>query len=361
MKKNKNKNMITCILLASLLGRTILPVCATVAEYQSPDTDMEEYSADCDVVYKTTYDFSDNIPKYPELEVSASGYDGVYDGNSHGIGVDCKTVDAKITYSLDGKKYGEKKPVYTNVGTYITYYKVEKDGYTTVLGSETVRIREAVLEFSSSDYSGVYDGKAHGIYLTAHTEGCKILYSKDGVNYSSKKPEYKEAGTYVTYFKITKDNYATVTGSNKVIIGDYAIVYSSSGYTGIYDGESHGITVSVSTEGCEILYSEDGISFSSVKPVYKEAGTYVTYFKISKDGHETVTGSNRVVIESRSNTNTSNSGNDSTNSNAGSGTFNVQTGDDNHILFLLIMFAVSGFGLTKINRSEGGRKNYEHK
>lgn len=361
MKKNKNRNMITCILLASIAGCTLLPVYATVAEYQSPDTGMEESSADCDVIYKTTYDFSDNIPKYPELEVSAFGYDGIYDGSSHGIEVDCKIVDAKITYSLDGKKYGEKKPVFTNVGTYITYYKAKKDGYAAVLGSETVRIREAAIDYSSSDYSGLYDGRAHGIYLTVHTEGCKILYSKDGVNYSSQKPEYKEAGTYATYFKITKDNYTTATGSNRVIIGVRAIDYGSSDYTGIYDGKSHGITVSVFTEGCEILYSEDGISYSSVKPVYKEVGTYITYFKISKEGYETVTGRGRIVIEPKGNTHTSNSGNSSSDISAGSGTFNVQTGDDTHVLFLLVMFAVSGSGLAKINKSKGGRKNYEYK
>ncbi|HBA69449.1 MAG TPA: hypothetical protein DCZ40_08850 [Lachnospiraceae bacterium] len=356
MKKNKNRNMITCILLASIVGCTLLPVYATVAEYQYPDTSLTESSADCDVIYKTTYDFSENIPKYPELEVSASGYDGVYDGNSHGIEVDCKIVDAKITYSLDGKKYEERKPVYTNVGTYVTYYKAEKDGYTAVFGTETVRIKEAVIDYSSSDYSGIYDGKPHGIYLSVHTDGCKILYSKDGVNYSSRKPEYKEAGTYVTYFKITKDNYKAVTGSNKVIIGKQTIQYSSSDYNGVYDGKPHGITVSVSTGGCEVLYSEDGVNYSSRKPEYKEAGTYVTYFKISRDGYGTVTGRGRVVIEPENNANIG-----SPDSGAGSGIFNVQTGDDSSILFFAVLFAVSGIGLLKQNKSKGGRKNYEYK
>lgn len=356
----KNRNMITCALLASLFGCTVLPVCAAVAEYQSPDTGMGEYSADCDVVYKTTYDFSDNIPKYPELEVSASGYDGVYDGGSHGIAVGCKIVDAEITYSLDGEKYGEKKPVFTNVGTYITYYKAEKDGYTSVLGSETVRIREAGIDYSSSDYSGLYDGKAHGIHLTVQTEGCKILYSKDGTNYSSRKPEYKEAGTYVTYFRISKENYATATGSNKVIIGNHAINYDSSDYIGIYDGKPHGINVSVFTEGCEILYSEDGINFSSMKPAYKEVGTYATYFRICKEGYGTVTGRGRVVIEPKGNRDADNSG-DGTKNNAGSGTFNVQTGDGSYVLPYAVLFVAAGLGLMKTKKSRGGRKNYEHK
>lgn len=356
MKIKKTIHKIACTFLAFWFGSVLLPVYATVAEYQYPDTSLTESSADCDVIYKTTYDFSENIPKYPELEVSASGYDGVYDGNVHGIEVGCKIVGAKITYSTDGKNYEEKKPVYTNVGTYVTYYKAEKNGYTAVFGTETVRIREAIIDYSSSDYSGIYDGKPHGIYLSVHTDGCRTLYSKDGVNYSPVKPEYKEAGTYVTYFKITKDNYKAVAGRNKVIIGKQTIQYSFSDYRGVYDGRPHGITISVSTDGCEILYSENGVNYSSRKPEYKEAGTYVTYFKISRDGYETVTGRGRIVIEPKNNANICSPDNI-----AGNGIFNVQTGDDRNILFFAILFAVSGIGLLKQNKSKGGRKNYEYK
>lgn len=361
MKISQTINMTACAFLAFLLGSVPLSVYASVAEFQYPDTSMEESSADCNVIYKTTYDFSEDIPKYPKLEVSASGYDGVYDGNAHGIEVDCGIVDAKITYSIDGKKYGEKKPVYTDVGTYIIYYKVEKNGYTAVLGSETVRIREASIGYSSSDYSGMYDGKAHGIHLSVQTDGCKILYSRDGISYSSIKPEYKEAGVYITYYRITKDNYRAVEGSNKVIIGKQTIQYNASDYNGIYDGKPHGITVTVSTEGCEILYSEDGVNYSSRKPEYKEAGTYVTYFKIRRNGYETVTGRGRVVIESEKGLNSNAVGSDLDGS-SGGGTFNVQTGDGSSISFFAIMCAASGFALVKLNRrSKGGRKNYEYK
>lgn len=195
-----------------------LPVYADVTELQTIDTSAEETSAECQVIYKSTYEFSEEIPKYPELEVTASGYEGIYDGKSHGITVDCKTDGATILYSTDGKTFTTKKPVYTNVGTYVTYYKVEKDGYTTVVGSETVKIKEAMIEFDSDDCNVFYDGKNHSIDLSVATDGCTILYSTDGINFSSKKPEYKEPGTYVVYYKIMRDNYATVTGSSTVTI-----------------------------------------------------------------------------------------------------------------------------------------------
>lgn len=217
MRKKKYVGIAALIPLA-LFKLTALPVSAEVTGYQEADTSTGETSAECQVIYKSTYDFSEEIPKYPELEVSSSGYEGVYDGKLHGIAVVCKTDGATILYSTDGKIYTTKKPVYTDAGTYVTYYKVEKDGYATAVGTETVKIKEAVIDFNASDYSGIYDGKKHSIDLSAKTDGCKILYSEDGINFTSKKPEYKEPGTYVVYYKIMKDNYATVTGSSIVTI-----------------------------------------------------------------------------------------------------------------------------------------------
>lgn len=217
MKKKRFVGL-TALLPLALFHFVSLPVYAEVTDFQTVDTSVEETSAACEVIYKSTYDFSEEIPKYPELDVTASGYEGIYDGRSHGITVDCKTDGATILYSTDGKTYSTKKPEYTNVGTYVTYYKVEKDGYTTTTGSEIVKIKEATIEFDADDCIVFYDGKDHSIDLSVKTGDCKILYSEDGINYSSKKPEYKEPGTYVVYYKIMRDNYATVTGSSTVTI-----------------------------------------------------------------------------------------------------------------------------------------------
>ena len=215
--KKKNIVGITALLPLALFNVTTLPVYAEVTDSQSIDTGAEETSAECQVVYNSPYDFSEEIPKYPELDVTAYGYEGIYDGESHGITVDCKTEGATILYT-DGKTYSTKKPEYTDVGTYVTYYKVEKDGYTTVAGSEIVKIKEAEIEFGSDDCNVFYDGKNHSIEVDVKTEGCQVLYSEDGVNFTSQKPEYKEPGTYVVYYKIMKDNYKTVTGSCTVTI-----------------------------------------------------------------------------------------------------------------------------------------------
>ncbi len=75
---------------------------------------------------------------------TASGYEGIYDGNAHSITVNIEALDgATITYSLDAgenKTYSATKPIFTDEGTYIVYYKIEKENYETITGSITVKI-----------------------------------------------------------------------------------------------------------------------------------------------------------------------------------------------------------------------------
>lgn len=291
MKKKKFMGLIAMLPLV-LFNLATLPAYAEVTESQTADTNLEETSADCEVIYKTTYDFSEDIPKYPELDVTASGYEGIYDGKLHGIIVDCKTEGATILYSVDGKTFSAKKPAYKDVGTYVTYYKVEKDGYTTTMGSAVVKIKEAAIEFDSDDCIVFYDGKNHSIDLFVKTDDCKILYSEDGINYSSKKPEYKEPGTYVVYYKIMRDNYATVTGSSTV----------------------------------------------TIKP---------------KNGAENDNSQNNSNQNSQNN-NSQNSG--QTDGNPDTGISKVQTGDESHIFFYAVMLLASVFGLTKLKSREEKRK-----
>lgn len=287
--KKKRVVGISALLPLVLCNFATLPVYAEVTDSQTVDTSTEETSVECQVIYKSTYDFSEEIPKYPELDVTAYGYEGIYDGKTHGITVDCKNEGATILYSKDGKTYSAKKPEYTDVGTYVTYYKVEKDGYTTTTGSEIVKIKEAEIEFDSDDCIVFYDGKDHSIDLSVKTDDCKILYSEDGINYSSKKPEYKEPGTYIVYYKIMRDNYATVTGSSTVTIK-----------------------------------ANDGVPKSN---------------SIPNSGNQ----------NSNQNSSQSNGGMDG---NADAGISRVQTGDESNIFFYAVMLAASAFGLTRLKRKE---------
>lgn len=74
------------------------------------------------------------------MEVTSNGYEGIYDGQPHGISV---TAPKNATV-----KYGESEdncildvcPTYINAGTYTVYYEVTLANYTTVKGYERITI-----------------------------------------------------------------------------------------------------------------------------------------------------------------------------------------------------------------------------
>ncbi|GFI16696.1 hypothetical protein IMSAG249_01463 [Lachnospiraceae bacterium] len=329
----------------------VIPASAEVIEYQQADTGTEETSAECQVVYKSTYDFSETIPKYPELEISAYGYEGIYDGKFHGITVDCEINGVTVLYSTDGKTFTEKKPAYKDAGTYVIYYKAEKDGYGTALGAAVVKIKEAVIDFTSYDYSGLYDGKLHGIGLSIQTDGCRILYSEDGVDFSSKKPEYREPGTYVVYYKILKDNYETVTGSNRVIITekDFDIKLSDTGGT-VKVNDSIDFTVDTDGEPFDIIVSDSSI----VKATVKDGIVTVTGLK-KGTAEVTITCNGKSIVYKINVTDRdiSSYGNTVTSKNTGNGwdkISDVQTGDENNILLYGALLIASVSGLITLKR-----------
>lgn len=91
-----------------------------------------------------------------DMEVSASGFSGTYDGWSHGISVTAPD-DATVKYGTAANACDlDNSPKYTNAGTYTIYYEVTKDKYTTVTGSATVKIYKAAGSISYSETTAVH-------------------------------------------------------------------------------------------------------------------------------------------------------------------------------------------------------------
>lgn len=93
------------------------------------------------------------------LQAYATGYVGEYDGNPHGITVTAEPADATILYGLtsDSQTLIES-PTFTDVGAYIIFYRVEKEGYSPITGSAAVIIVEPPTPFAvlSADGSLVF-------------------------------------------------------------------------------------------------------------------------------------------------------------------------------------------------------------
>ena len=232
-----------------------------------------------------------------KLTVTAQGYTGVYDSQPHSITVKADT-GATITYSTNGTEYSNNNPTYTDVGEYTVYYKVVKNNYETVTGSKTVKITPAQLTgITAQGYTGAYDSQPHSITVTAD-EGATITYSttSDG-NYSEENLTYTGVGEYTVYYKVEKKNYETVTGSETVKITPAELTeVTASGYTGVYDGLPHAITVTAD-EGATITYSTTSDeNYSEENPAFTDVGEYTVYYKVEKDNYNPVTGTLTVEI-----------------------------------------------------------------
>lgn len=243
------------------------------------------------------------------LTVTATGWEGSYDGAAHGITVDAG--DLKVTYN----GYFTSSPTYTDAGTYTVTYEVEENSnynITNRTGSADVKISKVDKTVTATGWEGDYDGNAHGITVNA-PEGLTVEYSTTGNEYSYSSynvPTFTDAGTYTVYYRVTgNENYNIIdgTGSADVKINKANKTVTATGWEGEYDGNAHGITVNA-PEGVTVTYcdKEDGW-YSSTNPTYKDAGTYTVYYKATagknysiNGGENTATGSAVVQINQTS-------------------------------------------------------------
>lgn len=113
-------------------------------------------------------------------------------------------------------------------------------------------------------------------------------------------PAFTDAGTYTVYYTASAVNHDSVSGSFEIEIKNASITgVDAAGYTGIYDGYSHGIKITITgkAENGEILYgeSEDNCTLKE-SPVYKNTGSYTVYYTVTKKNFDTISGSATVAI-----------------------------------------------------------------
>ena len=241
------------------------------------------------------------IKELAQIDYTVQGFNGYYDGKAHTIALNVATEGVTATFATsEGGAYTATQPSFTEPGEYTVWFRLEKEGYETVTGSASVAIKElAQIEYTVQGFNGYYDGKAHTIALNVATEGVTATFAtSEGGAYTATQPSFTEPGEYTVWFRLEKENCATVTGSASVTIMELAqIDYSVQGYNGYYDGQPHSIALSIATEGVSVTYaaSEDG-AYSATLPSFTETGTYTVWFKLEKENCETVVDSASVTI-----------------------------------------------------------------
>ena len=152
-----------------------------------------------------------------EMQVSAEGYTGTYDGQVHGIAVkvinpaDSAASNAKVVYGTKGADgnitYSETPVTYKDAGAYTVYYKVIADNYVDAAGSAVIEIEPKTVSLAWSDTEFTYDGKSHK--PSAKVSDVDIIGS-DSVDVAV-TGEQKNVGEYTAK--------ATVSGNNNYILG----------------------------------------------------------------------------------------------------------------------------------------------
>ncbi len=233
----------------------------------------------------------------------------MYDGEGHTINtnaleaVTLTGADATFEYALakDGA-WSKIAPVWTNVVATSVWYRISADNYEPYVHEALVTITNRPVTLTSTSDSWAYDGSAYAAPSVVVTgagfvAGDEPVYSE----FASITDVGSKKNTFTCTFKneIVAKNYLVtkVEGTLKVTTGTLAPEsVSATGYTGVYDGAVHSISVSA-PDGATITYSleKDGI-YGSTNPTFKDVCDATVWYRVEKTGYSPVSGSASVKI-----------------------------------------------------------------
>ena len=239
-----------------------------------------------------------------DMEATAEGYTGTYDEQAHGITVNAPE-GATVKYGTTEGAYNfDASPTYTNAGTYTVFYKVTKENYTDITGSQTVIISKAAgsISYTTATVNKTYGDTDFTNTLTKIGDGTVTFASNkesvaivDGDGKVTIKGN-GEATITATVTDGTNYTYDTKTASYLVSVGKAAMEVTANEYTGTYDEQAHGITVNA-PEGAAVKYgTTEGTYDLDASPTYTDAGTYTVFYKVTKENFTDITGSATVTI-----------------------------------------------------------------
>lgn len=151
-------------------------------------------------------------------------------------------------------------------------------------------IRSATVALAATSYT--YDGQEHKPAVSSVKLGDTALDTND---YTI---SYADDCTNVGSITVTIAGARTYTGTTTATysITNATMTVTATGYNGTYDGNAHGVTVTI-PEGAVIKYgTTEGTYNLETSPVYTDAGSYTVYYQVTRANYQTVTGSAAVEI-----------------------------------------------------------------
>ncbi|MDE5593709.1 MAG: hypothetical protein K2I75_07240, partial [Clostridiales bacterium] len=132
--------------------------------------------------------------------------------------------------------------------------------------------------------SVTYDGRPHSITVMNTLATDTVLYSTDGVNYSSVRPTFVLPDLYTVYFKVKRSGYKELASSATVTITPCILTDISAQNVSVgYDGLPHSVAIDGLLPDDAVTYSTDGLTFSSEQPSYTSVGEYTVYYRVERN------------------------------------------------------------------------------
>ena len=235
-----------------------------------------------------TYTYTANF-KGDFTAISATPYEGVFDGAYHTPTVNGTIEGDTVSFSADHRNV-------TNGPATVTI-KVTRGAETYTIDS-TVTITPRPVVVTANDASKIY-GEADPT-LTAAVRGIEGntvsgLVGNDTVAYTVSRATGEDAGEYdiTATGDAVQGNYAvtympatftiTAAGGNVVTADNIA---GADGLTKMYDGQAASVEAEAARSGSTLLYSTDGVNFTTQNPVFTNAGSYDVYVMATNPNYE---------------------------------------------------------------------------
>ena len=221
--------------------------------------------------------------------ISPAAYEGMYDGNAHGITLTGVPSGAIVKYGESANSCTQDSLTYTNFtnGAKIVYYKVSQSGYADASGSAWVNITKCPLTVSSITENKTYayasgsDGKAIGVDIAG-----KLPVDKGTTIYTDEKTDTEQLLSEVTVDTAGNLTYK-VNQVDASKVGKTAIITVTASMEN-YENVKYTLTISitdkktveikrgntVSVDGSNVLtYGEKISKLTLGNTVFVEAGT----------------------------------------------------------------------------------------
>ena len=245
-----------------------------------------------------------------DMNVEATGFVGTYDKEDHTITLSNVPTNSTVKYSTDDIEYSTEEITYTTAGTYTIYFIVENQNYNEFSGSVEIIInkKEVIvsgIEAINKNYDGtteveldltsvVFDGIISGDSLTISLDA-EFADENNGTDKIVNLTNMVLGGNDVDNYYLSDDSQSVTYASIYKILMEITAI----GYEGTYDKEAHTITISNVPVGSTISYSIDSVEYSTTKPEFVNAGTYIIEYMIQNPNYNTYYGGEQVIINKK--------------------------------------------------------------